>query len=336
MIQGALAVIRVIIWVWDPSWDDSRVEYESLLLSHDRLWDYDLTETRLVVLWASLHAESPAWLPLEYHPLSTQLGIPKWALPAFRPRNQNPEQMFELSRNLSRDNIEWDESLQVLQNAEDSWTMPQFLFMTWVFAWPNSDSSWVDSQGKFFSCRIFKAKQYENGVQRLHFLPCWDNGSIRSIPDEDGVRRTFGVGVFGVHSNRNRCVFALNEDPDFHTNSGGPLQHKLVVGLDTPVSELNPGTPADMLGESRVETIFRTMDMMWKTLDPILKAVQIRPRTPSSLAFPTELYAPTEPVRTSQQASPARSVASAPLPSADEEVLPDADFIRSQPRRRTN
>ena len=202
LIQGALAVIRVVVWVWDPSWDDSQARNEAPALRVcNPLWSYDLTETRLVMLWASLHTESPAWLSLEHLPLSTQLSIPKWALPAFRPRNQNPERMFELARKLSRDDIEWDESLQVLQNSEDSWDMPEFLFMAWAFAWPNLDLTRFDDQEKYFSCRIIKDKQSENGVQRLHFLPCWYSGRM-----EDGFERVFEVRVFGVPSNRNRCV----------------------------------------------------------------------------------------------------------------------------------
>ena len=105
----------------------------------------------------------------------------------------------------------------------------------------------------------------------------WDNGSIRSIPDEDSVRRIFGISIFGVHSNRNRCVFILNKDPEFYTNSGGPLQYKLIVGLDTPVSELNLGTPADILGEFRVETIFRIIDRIWKALQSLVKSFRTSP-----------------------------------------------------------
>lgn len=325
LIQGALAVIRVVVWVWDPSWDDSRAIGEILgSLPYDRLWYYDLTETRLVVLWASLHTERPAWLPYAEPPVSTQLTIPKWALPAFRSPNQNPERMFELARKLRRDNIEWDEGLQVLQNAEHYWDMPPGLFMAWVFAWPNSDSSWI-SDPESFSCRIIRDKQSENGVQGLHFLPCIDDGYWHPMPYEDVIVTEFKFRVFGVPSNRNRCVFAF----DWYTNRGEQCQHELIVGCDTPIPGQNSRTPADMVGEPLVETMFETMDMMWKTLDPILKAKRYQPPTPSSPAAPTEPHTTTDPVRTSQQASPAGSaIELATLPCADEGAQPDADIIR--------
>ena len=345
MIQGTLAVIRVAVWVWDPLWDNFLTKTESpRSLSGKRMLNYDLTETRLVVLWASLQMEYPEWLSNSKYPkylsdsnvsdpsISTPLIIPKWALPAFRPRNQDPERMFELARKLRRDNIEWDESFRVLQNAEDFWDMPRELFMAWVFAWPKSDSSWVDGYVKTFSCRIIKDKQYENGVQRFHFLPCFYDKSVHPGPKGDD-RKSFALRVFGVPYNRNRCVFAFDENPNMYTKSGGPLQHELVVGLDTPISVYNSRRPADILGEFSVETIFGTMDRMWKALDPILK---YPPRRPSSPAAPTEPHTPTTSVSTAQQASPARSVASAPLPGAAEETQSDADIIRPQPRRRTN
>ena len=325
LIQGALAVIRVIVWVWDPSWDDSQAIMEVTWPITHRPWNYDLTETRLVVLWASLHTETPAWLPYADYldsPMSAQLSIPDWALPAFRPRNQNPERMFELARKLRRDNIEWDESLQVLQNAEDYWDMPPGLFMAWVFAWPNSNSSWI-SFPKSFSCRIIRDKQSENGVQGLHFLPCCYDEHSYWERNEDGVGREFALSVFVVPSNRNRCVFALH--------------NKLVVGWDTPIPGRNSWTPADFVGQAYLETMFETMDLMWKNLDPILKATRVQPPAPSSPAAPTDPHFPTDPVQTTQQASPAGSaIELATLPGANEGTQPDADIIRPQPRRRTN
>ena len=424
LIQGALAVIRVIVWIWNPLCDASRAVYDSEasgLRSYDRLWSYDLTETRLVVLWASLHMETPAWLRHAYqidvrmsdqigvpkkktanamketlqetnrlksncstrkqyictpertpsppshsqwpHGHSTesmletppkrvmryaiseitnpqsycgdQIGVPKWVLPALRPYGQNPKLMFELAKKLRRDNTEWDESLKVLQNAEDFWDMPTFPFMAWVFAWPNSDSSWFDSPGKSFSCRIVRDKQDGNGVQRFHFLPCWDIGFERVITNEDGVSIWFELRAFGVASNRNRCVFALDDLSFVYTNSRVCPQ-TLVVGCDTPVPGHNLKTPADYLGNG-IEEMHQTLDLMWKSLDPILNAVPNQTPTPSSPDAPTEPHFPTDPVQTSQQASPAGSaIELAPLPGANDATQPDADIIRSQPRRRTN
>ena len=338
MFQGALALIRVIVWVWDPSWDDSSTILEPmyggdsiLLYAYGRSWDYDLTETRLAVLWASLHSEFPEWLRNSNSspdPFRGQLSIPKWALPAFRPRNQNPEKMFELARKLRRDNSEWNESLRVLQSAEDFWDMPPSLFMAWVFAWPGSDSSWVGYG--IFSCRIIRDTQSE----RLHFLPCWERGSvIPSMLFEDGVQKSFTCRVFGVPYNRNRFVFAFDEVPNV---GGGPRQHKLVVGCDTPISEQNPSTPANSISPS-LGKISETMDLMWKTLDPILEARLFHTPPPSSPAAATEPHSPTDPVRTSQQASPASSaIELATLPRAGEGRQPDAAITGPQPQRKTN
>ena len=341
LIQGALAVIRVAVWVWVPSWDDPRAIADgSQTRGVTRQWDYDLTETRLVVLWTSLHTESAGSLRYPYpsNPLrSGQLSIPNWALPAFSPCNQDPEQMFELARKLSRDTIEWDESLQILRNAESFWDMPPDLFMAWVFAWPNSDASWVDGHEARFSCRIIKDKRYENGEQRLHFLPFWYHDKKFLNTDDDGLGNWFGARVLGVPSNRNRCVFAAVRIPDAYTYSRGPRQQKLVVGCDTPISSQTSKTPANIIEESLVEKMFEAMDLMWKSLDPILNAVRIRPTIPSSSDASTEPRTPTDPVRTSQRASPAGSaIELAPLPAADEGTQPDADIIRSQLRRRTN
>ena len=313
-------MIRVVVWIWHPSWDDSRAVYASEasgLRSHDRLWNYDLTETRLVVLWVSLHTESPAWLRHIYHrdPLMFgQLSIPNWALPAFSPRYQNPEQMFELARKL-RDSIEWDKSLLVLQNAEDFWDMPPGLFMAWVFAWK---SSWVRGPGKSFSCRIIKDKQYENGEQRLHFLPCLDYGRGHSIYEGD-----FELHVFGNPHDRNRCVFAFDEIPNLDTNSGGSPQHKLVVGSNTPISDLHPTTLADRFN---IREMREAMKMMWKPLSHILNANPWFPPPPRFTVALTEPHTPTTFVSTSQQASPTGSLIElAPLSSANEITQPDSD-----------
>ncbi|KAM0804512.1 hypothetical protein BDR22DRAFT_836306 [Usnea florida] len=333
LIQGALAVIRVVVWVWDPSWNDFRAAHEPVLVSYRRLWNYDLTETRLVMLWASLRTESASFLRYSFPSESGQLSIPNWVLPAFSPCNQKPEQMFELARKLKRDNIEWDASLQILQNAEDFWDMPPGLFMAWVFAWPNSDPSWVDGHRANFSCRIIKDKQYENGVQRLHCLPCWCQ-NLYWIRNEEDLEKEFTNHVFGVPYNRHRCVFVYDETPGLNT---GPLQHRLVVGCDTPVWGQTSQTPANVLGES-LEKMFETMDLMWKALDPILKANDENyPPAPSSSDALTEPHTPTDPVRTSQRASPAGSaIELATLPSADDGTQPHADITRSQLRRRTN
>ena len=319
LIQGALAAIRIVIWVLDPAWDDIQVVQEDPeRRSGNFLWNYDLTETRLAVLCASLQSEIPEWL--RNVPLFTEipffydisdLCIPKWVLPALQPRNQNPEKMFELARKLQCDNSEWDESLQVLQNAEDSWNIPREIFMAWVFAWPESDSSWVDGFWKNFSCTVIKDKQYENGEQRLHFLPCWCNTVILK---NNGLK-VCAPRIFGVPHNRNRWVFAMD--------------HKLVLGWDTSLS-------LDSIdNEWHIETIPQTMKMMWRTLDPIIEAHPDRPSYSLRHAAPFELYAPTDRVRTSQQESPTRSVASAPLPGANDATQLDADIIRPQPRRRS-
>ena len=258
MIQGALAFIRVVVWVWDPSWDDSSSELQAPNMRY-RLWYYDLSETRLVALWASLRRESPAWLPSGSPPLSTQLSIPEWALPAFRPYNQNPEQMFKLARSLSSDYSGWNESHVVLQNAERFWDMPSGLFMAWVFAYSDLDSTFIDGLGKCFSCRVIKDKQSE-----LHFFPfChdiyprWTLNQVRENPS--------GIRVFGVPSNHGRCVFALDEVSDLGSN-------RIYLGSD--IMDLSQVSWSD------VEKMFETMDIMWKSLDPILKAVQSRPPTP--------------------------------------------------------
>ena len=98
------------------------------------------------------------------------------------------------------------------------------------------------------------------------------------MPNEEGVHKSCEIRVFGVPHNRNRSVFAMDEVPDRFTDNARPLQHKLVVGCDTPVIIQTSKTPANFLGEftsgwdDHIEKMFEEIDMMWNTLDPILKA----------------------------------------------------------------
>ena len=90
-----------------------------------------------------------------------------------------------------------------------------------------------------------------------------------------------------------------------------------------------------MFAEYFVETIFETMDLMWKFLDPILKTNQNQTPTLSSPASPPEHHTSTDPIRTQQPASPTGSaIELAPLPATDAGTQPDAD--QTHPRQRSS
>ncbi len=235
-IQGGLALIRVAVWVWDPAFDDSLVSE----VTADRTEVYDLTEVRLIALWATLQHNFRA---------PKDLDIPEEVLPAFQVGERNPHGMFELAQKLRQDNSGWDASFALLRDADCCWEMPAWFFMAWVDHYVRPESHRDGYPFAKISCSVIKDR---NGG--FHFVPCWrarislhacrnyqgDQDEIRNSPFSNIRQRStstyhdivcrVSARVFGNPDIEGRCIFAFDsQEPKL------PYSKTYVVGWDSPL-----------------------------------------------------------------------------------------------------
>ena len=145
-LQASLALIRVAVWIsnslrYNPIAPARMIrDSSSLSSSVQDVPQYSLTETRLVLLWASsrknmgrgpdYRAAKNPWYGPSFR--QSSLAIPSWALPAFRLGVRDHTRLFEVSRKLRHGGDQWEEALQVVRNIKCAWEIPDSLFMRWI------------------------------------------------------------------------------------------------------------------------------------------------------------------------------------------------------------
>ncbi|KAL8765197.1 MAG: hypothetical protein Q9209_007658 [Squamulea sp. 1 TL-2023] len=278
--QGALAIARVAVWIWNPTFDDVTMQ-KDFVQSH-----VQLSEAQLVMLWYSqidpirigahvasrsskrLHrhlvspstaASSPQW-PLSNIP--DELKIPIWVLHGLNQAETNLPHMFSLALALYSKDEEWQWWFHVLRDAELSWDMPKWLFMLWVDAHTDQRLQEIGVVIKRYSCRVIQDCQGQ-----IHFIPFWTRRSDLLPIDEatasEEVKNYGPLGdgnrlcVFGNPELDDRCIVSICDGRWNQTTA--PRPHRYDIGWD-----------ASLLGtDLRPEAVEETRKL-WINLERIL------------------------------------------------------------------
>ncbi|KAL8691077.1 MAG: hypothetical protein Q9218_003620 [Villophora microphyllina] len=293
-IQGAFAVLRVAIWIGNPSFDDFFMERGE----PGGPWNYlRLSESQLVLLWFSeihpkripaesfkirnpievkqsvgihevirrQHARPPNW---ESWNIPNGFKIPMWALHGLDHSAEHVHQVFELAqrlrnRRLSDSGPNWDQDLKRFQEARRFWDMPGWLFMLWVDAHTKQDLKMQKSENNSYGCRLI-----EDIGGTVHFMPFWTSCDIyRYVPgDESGrtLSKKLPIQVFGDSTSDERSIYARS-DPD---SADAALLRKqdLYVGRRTVPSD----EPGYEKSQKHQEEVVAYMDDMWRHLDAMM------------------------------------------------------------------
>lgn len=169
-IQGALALIRVAVWVWDPQFDYPRIYGTDCIVEEYRRTeerkDYGLTAARMIVLWATSELRDKYWKCYTHG--KSSLIMPEWVLPAFQLGDRNPTGTFVLAQKLRQDSSEWDVSFEMLRGAESCWITPNWLSMAWIDTCLGPNLPPDRKNRNNFTCRVIR-----DNKQNFHFIPCW-------------------------------------------------------------------------------------------------------------------------------------------------------------------
>lgn len=202
LVQAFLALIRIGIWICDPTFDDFPMERD------DPSQRVHLSEAQLVMLWytqiypnrqlmekwrseVSPHSTEvpiprgkvyqmaacpPNWLPC---PMPETLMIPTWAVAALDEATRDVSSMFDLARRLRKGGPTLEIDVDTFCSAELFWNMPGWIFMLWVDAHAKQNHLDEPDEGKrkwkAYSCRVIQDK-----ARKFHFLPYWTSCRLYS------------------------------------------------------------------------------------------------------------------------------------------------------------
>ena len=193
-IQGVLALLRVLIWVVDPGFDDLKDDSEE-----EQTWHTEpvisMSEEKLLLLRLhKLHSSEPLILdsstisPLEPDNVGSQaphhgipLAIPNWVLPLLNLSEADLARAFELAYSLYSEPAEttsWKSALDIFRNCRHAWDFP-IGFLSWWIEAHTSRAFGVDPLlgESAIGCRVIQDK---NG--RFHYLPyCQRAGHAHQI-----------------------------------------------------------------------------------------------------------------------------------------------------------
>ncbi|KAL8756367.1 MAG: hypothetical protein Q9199_002979 [Rusavskia elegans] len=224
-IQAFLAVVRVAVWILNPSFDDFSMKKERTL-TH-----IQMSEAQLVMLWYShihptrhvhpnassgtknLHIHEIArrsqacprgWY---YQSIPEVLTVPKWVLRALHVAETNVHNLFSTALLLFKSRgVEWQDTFNKVAKAERYWDMPQWIFMLWVDA--HSDHSILAQdhltkgpRWKSYSCRVIQAADGS-----FSFIPYWTADCLRLKHDgtDDPLRN---ISPLHGRTPSGMCVF---------------------------------------------------------------------------------------------------------------------------------
>ena len=178
--QGIFALIRMAIWIWNPSFDDFAFKE-----SDDKPWNWDmeksspnLSETQLGLIW---HAQVKSFYQdrsicadrifvSDDYCLNKDFSMPIWAAKALRHDTVRLHGLFTVAASIHAGLLDNDpEPLSIIHKAQRYWDMPEGLFMSWVLSHARPDGSPQTTMKLCdFSCRVILD---EHG--KCHVLPFW-------------------------------------------------------------------------------------------------------------------------------------------------------------------
>ena len=166
-VQGALALIRVSIWVIDPAFDDLKRGSEDMKTWHSEP-HVSMSEEKLILLRLSKLDRSTVNDRPEL--FSDSFEIPKWVLGVLDLNETEISKVFELAYSLyseNTDGIDWDKALEIFRNARRVWDLPEGFMDWWIEAHAQQPFvSEPQQRQDFLGCRVI-----EDFNGRYHYFP---------------------------------------------------------------------------------------------------------------------------------------------------------------------
>ncbi|KAI9786692.1 MAG: hypothetical protein M1839_006243 [Geoglossum umbratile] len=171
-IQGLLALIRITLWILQPSFQSFEADKATLVYAQGDQFTKSFTETELVVIWSALHVDDQQRDSSRL--LLKRLTIPNWI--AANLDNCTLPEVFALASRMREGTAEPSE-VEACQKSPLWWDLPDGVFGFWLrlrcnedfktgaremnSIRPESDQLWMSA-----SCRIIS-----DPSGRLHFFP---------------------------------------------------------------------------------------------------------------------------------------------------------------------
>ncbi|KAL8872522.1 MAG: hypothetical protein Q9174_001866 [Haloplaca sp. 1 TL-2023] len=253
--QGFLAILRLAVWILNPSFDDFKMDRLECSGVSD---DLHFSEAQMVMLWYThIHptkdrpaaGQLPAGLPVdqmdEKAPLDyeqyrrrnlrpihwyewivpDELRVPAWVLTGLDKSRKDVNAVFQLAGRLhdTKKKASLQEDVETFTQAEFYWDMPGWLFMLWLDAHTNQKILANPSDARSYGCRVIRDKEGQQG--QYHFLPFWRHGGITSAD-------LTPIQIFGNPEEEARFFTAFDDseaDPDAADRA---RQQELFFGWD--------------------------------------------------------------------------------------------------------
>ena len=166
-VQGLLALIRVLIWVIDPAFDDLESGSDDIKMWHSEPF-ISISEEKLLLLRLSKLDMSIRNDPPQL--FQDSLSIPNWVLDVLDLNEIEICSAFELAHSLfaeSPNNPEWSEALEIFRTVRRMWDFPDGFLDWWIEAHDAHDFNYEQGERRdFLGCRVIEDR---NG--RYHYLP---------------------------------------------------------------------------------------------------------------------------------------------------------------------
>ncbi|KAI4254810.1 MAG: hypothetical protein L6R42_007036 [Xanthoria sp. 1 TBL-2021] len=243
-IQAILAILRVTVWIWNPTFDDFTMRKE-WTMTH-----IQMSEAQLVMLWYShinpkrsepsmqsrtlpgtkvlprtLHVHDlirkhqacpPGWY---YQTIPDALTIPNWVVHALHVAETEVHLLFSTAKTLKSEGSNWQKTFDRVAKAERYWDMPQWLFMLWVDAHEDETLLAQNLRGKVPKLNSYSCRIIQDADGNFSFIPYWTvdcsrlerNGNDSSLLDDpylDG-QTSLGICIFGDPNRDDYSIFSF-------------------------------------------------------------------------------------------------------------------------------
>ena len=249
--QGVLALIRMAIWIKDPTCDNYAFDKGHGPTYDTWSWDTNsnsasFSDMQLGLMWSAQleridKARSNAWqhiFSLSDDRLDKDFSMPTWAANGLQNSFSCLPDLFVVAASIYNTDMMCDNSkiLSILTRDLPFWDMPGWLFMSWVWSHARPDEPLPSRSYKLssFSCRVILDEN-----KKCHVFPFWITGGYYS-------KRFYTTKIFGklitdgltlIHISRKKI------EDDYETRT---LKSEEVSDLDlTPFTGWRSPVPVD-------------------------------------------------------------------------------------------
>ena len=258
--QGVLALTRLAVWIADPAMDDYIMTTK---ISDRTIWS--LSEKHLGLISMTRNDQ-----PQDF-------CMPKWTADMFRETMNCIHEPFTvaLSVYMGRQ-ISGIDLLALLENAKQTWDVPEELFMLWVSTHHHTSPPLINSMrpGNAFGARVIV-----DAERKCHILPFWSCAGLKG----DHLIKVFGnfsdelatVIHLSSHYERDKDRIIVGWPKLFDELCEGDESGFVVEGESTEqqfVEFSDLDHPSELLSRPAIRArAIKTMELMWRSLKQIFK-----------------------------------------------------------------